>query len=72
VSTVVVLSSSIALAVEHGAITQRQWRGTWTATCPEILGRVGTLPCGSEEEALAECGDLIHLELARQARGAES
>lgn len=63
--TIVVLASSITVAREHGAVATRNWRGAWTATAP-CLGWIHTLPCGSEEEALSECGDLIRLQRARQ------
>lgn len=66
--TGVVLTSSIDLAIARGAVAERTWRGAWYATCPPVLGRVGTLPCGSEGEALAEIGDMIRLHDARRAR----
>lgn len=71
VASGVVLSSSIKVAKDNGATAEPQWRGTWIATAP-ILGRVSTLPCRSEAEALAECGELILVAQARRARGAES
>jgi len=66
--TGVVLSSSIDLARARGAVVERNWRGAYVATCPPVLGRIGAGPCGSEEEALAELGDLIRIHEARQAR----
>jgi hypothetical protein len=67
----VVLASSIDVATAHGAVTVEYPNGTWSASSP-YLGGVAVSGCGSEDEALSECGDLIRIHDARQARGAVS
>lgn len=63
----VVLSSSIQVAKDNGAVTEARPYG-YAAVCPTLPG-IGTTG-GSEEEALSELGDLIRIHEARQARQA--